>query len=192
MATSSDVSVGLAHELTITAIKVGWEPKDFADLAHSEDKARKVLDYLRGLSEIKPIIHAIDCDAAPFVPDSWSVEEHKKGGIFTWDPTKVRLYLSKRQEDGKCILSYELRRELANQPVLNSNVLDYLLRPENQHLIPEDWKGKFVFFWGTVYRRSNVYLCVRCLCWYGARWLWRYGWLDHCLSSHDPAVVRAS
>jgi len=36
---------------------------------------------------------------------------------------------------------------------MNANVLDYLLaHPE---LIPEDWKNKYVFFWGTIYRYSS-------------------------------------
>ena len=103
MATQSDVSVGMAHELVITATKVGWEPKDFADLAHSEDKARQVLNYLRGFSEIRPSQHAIDTDADPFVPQGWEVAEHRKGGILEWNPSRIRLHLSSNQQNGKVI-----------------------------------------------------------------------------------------
>lgn len=192
MATPSDVSVGLAHELTITVTKVGWEPKDLADLAHSEDKARQVLNYLRGLAEIKPILHPIDCDANPFIPEGWCVEEHTKGGIFTWNPAKVKLFLSKHQMGGKCIKGTELREELKSKPVLNANVLDCLLKPENQHLIPEDWKGKHVYFWGTIYRDSDGSLYVRYLYWSGGRWDWNYHWLGSDFVSSDSVVVRAS
>lgn len=52
MATPSDISVGLVHELAITACKAGWEPKDFATLAHSEDKLRELLPFVRGESEV--------------------------------------------------------------------------------------------------------------------------------------------
>jgi len=190
IATSSDVSVGLAHELTITAIKVGWEPKDFADLAHSEEKAAQVLAYLRGFSEIKPIKHAIDCDADPFLPVDWDVEEHRKGGILIWDPTKVSSFLSKSQKGDKYIVGTKLRKEMSKKPALNSNVLDYLLK--NPHLIPEEYKGKRVFFWGTIYRDSFDSLYVRYLCWDDSAWRWSDYWLGDDFDSGDPAAVSAS
>jgi hypothetical protein len=137
-----------------------------------------------------PIPHAIDCDADPFIPEGWKVEEHTKGGIFTWDPTAVKLYLSKKQKGDKRIVGNDLHKELKSKPVLNANALDYLLKPENQHLIPEEWKGKAVFFWGTIYRRSYVYLCVRCLYWNDGAWGWSGGWLGGGFDSYGPAVVR--
>jgi hypothetical protein len=154
-----------------------------------------------GLSEIKPILHTIDCNADPFVPHGREVEEHRNGGILTWDPTKVSLYPSKSQEGDEYIGGYKLRKELASQPVLNANVLDYLLK--NPHLIPEDWKKdehgnmRFIFFWGTIYRNS-VYrnsdgrLYVRCLYWNDSTWYWRNYWLGYGWSSNDFAAVRAS
>jgi hypothetical protein len=197
MATSSDVSVGLAHELTITATKAGWEPRDFAALAHSEDKAREILAYLRGLSEIKQVTHAIDCDADPFLPnEGWRVEEHRKDGVIVWDPTKASLYLSKGQKGDKYIVGNDLRKELAKKPTMNANVLDYLLK--NPHLIPEDWKKdergntRYIFFWGTIYRHSGGSLCVRVLCWDGGAWGWLYGWLDDGFDGNNPAALRVS
>ena len=152
-------------------------------------------DFFGGYSEIKPITHAIDCDAPPFVPQGWSVLDadqlpNRVRGIFTWDATRVSLYLSKRQKGDKRIMGNELRKELKNKPTLNANVLDYLLaHPE---LIPEDWKGRAVFFWGSIYRNSNDYLCVRYLFWGGDRWGWDYGWLGYGFRSVDPVAVRAS
>jgi hypothetical protein len=134
----------------------------------------------------------IDCDAQPFTPDGWSVEEHQKGGTFTWDKEtqKDALYLSKGQQGGKYIEGNKLRKEMAGKPVLNANVLDYLLK--NPHLIPEEWKGKYVFFWGTVYRHRVGDLCVRCLYWDGGRWRWSSYWLDLDWSGYRPAALRAS
>jgi hypothetical protein len=116
------------------------------------------LAVLLGHAEIKSIEHFINCDADPFIPGGWKVEEHKKGGQLKWDPKKVSLYLPKRQQNGKVIGGNELREELKDQPVLNANVLDYLLA--NPHLIPEEWKNKYVFFWGTIYRDSHGNLYV--------------------------------
>ena len=84
----------------------------------------------------------------------------------------------------------KLRKELANKDVLNANVLDYLLaHPE---LIPEEWKGKLIFFWGTIYRDSDGRLYVRYLRWGGSRWNSGYGWLDNGFYSGNPAASHAS
>ena len=131
--------------------------------------------------------HIIDCDATPYLPEGWKgTVYHKKGGMFEWNLAKVYLHLSPNQQDGKTIKGHNLRKELENEPVLNANVLDYLLaHPE---LIPEEWKGKAVFFWGTIYRDSDDDLCVRYLCWGGSQWYWDYGWLGLDWSSPDPAA----
>jgi hypothetical protein len=80
-----------------------------------------------------------------------------------------------------------LRKELAHQPTLNANVLDYLLK--NQTLIPEEWKIWRVSFWGTIYGGLDDDLCVRCLGWYGGRWLWGYRWVDSVYDGNDVAVL---
>lgn len=134
--------------------------------------------------------HIIDCDADPFIPEGWKLESHKKMGQFEWDPNKVRLYLSSNQENGKTIKGYDLRKELEEKPVLNANVLDYLLK--HQELIPEGWKGKAIFFWGTIYRSSDGNLCVRSLCWRGIGWSWAYDWLDDSWGDGNPAALLAS
>ena len=48
MATSSDISISLAHELIITACRAGYELEDLAIMAESEDKLRQVLPFIRG------------------------------------------------------------------------------------------------------------------------------------------------
>ena len=197
MATSSDISVGLAHELVLTACKAGFEPKDFTVLAQSEDKLRQVLSFVRGHAEVMAIAHVIDCDADPLIPyDGWKVEEHRKSGQFTWDPDAVSLHLSPSQQEGKCIEGNKLRQEMANKPCLNANVLDYLLR--HPHLIPESWKvdergnTRYVYFWGTIYRRTDGNLCVRFLCFDGGHWDWDCNWLDLGWCCHYPSARRAS
>jgi hypothetical protein len=118
------------------------------------------------------------------------VEEHWKGGQFRWDASKVALYLSKKQKDGKQLEGNKLREELRGKPVYNANLLDFLLK--HPHLIPEEWKGKYVFFWGTVYRFSDGFLCVRYLCWSGDGWYWSGRWLGGGWLDLNPAAVPAS
>src|SRR3989344_6007829 len=138
----------------------------------------------------------IDCDADPFVPDGWKVEEHKKGGQIDFDPAQVLFHLSTGQMGDKSIKGNELRKELADEPVLNANVLDYLLA--HSDLIPEEWKTDtkgntcYIFFWGTIYRYSDGRLCVRYLFWNDGRWDWGRSWLDDYWFSLDPAALRAS
>lgn len=147
-------------------------------------------DILSGKATIAYKEHIIDLDADPRIPyDGWNVEEHKKGGQFTWDPTKVALFLSKKQQEGS-IEGNKLRKEMADQPVYNANLLDYLL--DNPHLIPEEWKGKAVFFWGTIYRNSDGYLCVRCLFWNGGHWGQVNFWLVNRFDAGNPSLVAAS
>ncbi len=135
----------------------------------------------------------IDCDAAPYIPNGWSVESHTKGGQIEFDPSKITLYFSKRQKNGKTIVGHDLRKELKGKPVLNACVLDHLLA--NTHLIPDSWKKNekgetlYHFFWDTVYRDSNGSLCVRSLYWRGDGWNWDYGWLDDEFDGQNPAIL---
>lgn len=145
---------------------------------------------LSGKATITYKEHIIDLDADPRIPyEGWKVEEHKKGGQFAWNPAKVALFLSKKQQDGNSIEGNKLRKEMVDQPVYNANLLDYLL--DNPHLIPEEWKGKVVFFWGTIYRDSGDFLYVRCLIWLGGRWRQDAYWLGNNFGSGHPSAVAA-
>ena len=146
--------------------------------------------------------HVIDCDADPFNPwtkeGGWTVDEHQKGGQWKFDPKQVEFYLSSGQkgDDNKAIEGYKLRKELAGKPVLNANVLDYLLK--NPHLIPEEWKKdgqgntRYIFFWGTVYRNRDGDLFVRYLYWYHGGWHRSYRWLGRGWDGRSPSALRAS
>ena len=140
--------------------------------------------------ELVPKTHAVNTNLDPFRPDGWEVIEHRKMGQLVWNPEKVKPYLSENQKDGKMIKGHELRKELESQPVLNVCVLDYLLA--NPHLIPDEWKRKRTYFWGTVYRDTYGYLCVRCLYWHGGRWRWRCSRLVNNWNFSGPSALLAS
>lgn len=182
------LDVDQAGELKAAFRRGGWNNKEIKQLCES-DVLADVRKVILGHASITVMEHVIDCDANPFVPNGWKVEEHQKGGQFKWDTAKVALYLSQFQKDG-VIEGNKLRKELVGKPVLNANVLDYLLA--HPHLIPEEWKGKYLFFWGTIYRGSGGRLCVRCLRWGGGRWHWYCDWLFRDWFDGGPAVLRAS
>lgn len=131
----------------------------------------------------------VDLFAAPFVPKDLSIVEHRPGDKkFEWNPKKVALFLAEGQQISQ-IKGDTLREVLKGKPVFNANLLDFLLK--NPHLIPEDWKGKAVFFWGTLYCNASGILYVRFLYWDGKVWDWSYHWLGNSWLSSNPAAVHA-
>lgn len=182
---STMYSIGAVNQLADALEKAGFSPEDVTKLKQFKD-LNKIKDVVSGIASIAYPEHLINCDTNPFIPDGWSLEEHQKGGLIKFDPKNISLYLSKRQKKGR-INGHDLRQELMDQPVMNANVLDYLLaHPE---LIPTTWKDKYIFFWGTIYRNSDGDLCVRCLVWYGSGWGWDYGWLVSDFDSDYPAAL---
>ena len=137
-------------------------------------------------------VHLIDLDATPYIPDGWSVRPEDQlasrvTGTLIWDPAAIGLYLSKRQKGGRVIKGDTLRKELAKQPVLNGNVLDHLLA--HQDLIPDLWKGKYIFFWGTIYRDWDDDLFASYLYRGGGQWRRYHALLDDFCDGSDPAAI---
>ncbi|OIO08326.1 hypothetical protein COX68_01035 [Candidatus Falkowbacteria bacterium CG_4_10_14_0_2_um_filter_41_15] len=149
--------------------------------------------------------HVIDSDVAPVShkpispdhADQWKIEEHRPGGIITFDPAKILLYRSakQRKHGANGIYGHSLRKELADKPVLNSTVFEYLMaHPE---IIPDSWKGKVIIFWGIVYRfrqcrPSHSSLCVHFIYWCkdsGGRWEGAFTSLKRLYDSRDFAPI---
>ena len=179
-------SVGLMNQLGDALEAAGYAPGDVTDLRSKIEALKQLKGVLNGTSEIIEVKHIIDLNADPFVPDNWKVEEHIKGGLLEWHPSKVAFYLSAQQKGGS-IKGNKLRKELKGKPVFNACLLDYLLA--HPQLIPESWKGKYICFWGTVYRDSDGNLFVRCLYWFGGHWCWSYYWLDDDFDDYRPALL---
>ena len=152
---------------------------DFAEKLNSQQGeiwAREFAKFLRK--------EATWQEADLFIPEGWKVESHKQDA-FQADSSKITLYLSEGQK-GSYVQGFKLQKELEDQPVLNANTLDYLLaRPD---LIPEEWKGKVIFFWGTIYGGPDGRLYVRYLYWDDGRWDWSYVWLDCSFFCSFPAA----
>ncbi len=181
---STIYSVGQMNQLADALEVAGYTPDDVTRLRSSK-QLPEILAMVRGNAKIELVRHLIGCSADPYIPGGWTVEEHHKAGQLEWDPAKITLFLVEKQKTGT-IHGHNLRKELADKSVLNACVLDYLLaHPE---LIPEDWKGEFVFFWGTIYRNSGGNLYVRCLFWFGGKWYWYCHWLGSDWYARDPAA----
>ncbi|MEI7620668.1 MAG: hypothetical protein WCJ57_03830 [Candidatus Falkowbacteria bacterium] len=181
------LDVSQAVELKMAFRRHGWSNADIKKLSEG-DILGEVLAVMKKKATISYPEHLIDLGAKPFCPEGFSVEEHQGTGnwLFYLSAPLYRFYRSKKQIKGS-IEGNELRKELKGQKVLNANVLDYLLA--HPDLIPEEWKNKNVFFWGTIYRNSLGHLCVRYLDWDGSSWHWLSGWLHYDFGSSNPAVV---
>lgn len=129
------------------------------------------------------------CNGWEILPDSEQLPKRMKG-VMEYELAKVVLHLDPSQKEGKAIKGNKLRENLEDVPVYGVQLLDFYLA--NQHLIPLGWKGKNVFFWGTIYRNSTGSLCVRYLCWCDDRWDWRCVWLVYDWNNCSPAARCAS
>ena len=160
--------------------KAGYPP----ELAHKLGNAKtmaKILPFLKGEAEIRLIHHIIDCDKEPELFRDWSILSHKKHGKFSFSIEKITLYLPKGQRTNNCAQARKIYEEVYNLPVLNVNVLYCLLN--HKYLIPEEWKGMDIFFWGTIFRANKTGEdFVFYLFWNGEKWEIDYYCLNNPLS----------
>lgn len=156
------LDVGQANELKLAFRRNGWTNADAKKLCDGDTLA-KILHIVRDNNMAKVGQHLIDLDAKPFVPDRWKLAEHKKGGKIVWSREKVKLYLSPEQEEeGTGLIGgMKLHKKLKKKCVMNANLLAFFYK--NQKLIPKEWKGMHIFFWGTIYYNQHDNLCVRYL-----------------------------
>jgi len=131
--------------------------------------------------------HDIDTKARPRAIGDFSPVVNKKATPFFWEPSRVRLFLSRSQQSGGEITCSELFKELKGMMVLNAGVLDYLLG--NPLFIPESWKGSAIFFWGTIYRGRSPDRYVRCLVHCADGWSWMWHPLIYAVGPNQPAAV---
>lgn len=111
----------------------------------------------------------VDCDVDPIVPEGLKILSHQRGGQLNLRQTRVVPFFSTKQQKGGTIEGKELFRELALQPIMNANVLDFLLdHSELIELILKEWEwekvyGSELFFLGTIFLDENEDKYVCCL-----------------------------
>ena len=145
----------------------------------SEESAQNVV--------VSPTSTIVDLDLDPPSFVDWTIESHTRGGKIDVAKTKIGLCLSEAQKIG--MWGKTLRKELQDKPVLNINLLTfYLAHPS---LIPEDWKEKQIFFWGTIRRDPLGGLWVGYMYWSGEHWWWdhRLILLNRWSSNHYAAII---
>jgi len=138
--------------------------------------------YLRKQPCWENVVHTIDCDADPFVPDKFGVDFHLKQGKRIWSPDSVCLRVldcfpePKKGNDFPTI--GQIIQVLRGRPTCNTNLLDYLL--QYPYLIPVEWRRFEIYFFGTILGlTSNGAMLglqhrqeIRCMRWHGINWEW--------------------
>jgi hypothetical protein len=144
----------------------------------------------------------------PAAYNGWEVDTHVDDGLSDWDVSKIHLYLDPSQEGSKRIEGNKLHRIVATKNPLNARSLERIMQGTDAEIAAriaaieaatgENWKvdanGKtrYIFFHGTTYRGSSGGRRVRCLSWYGGRWVAHCNWLGYGWFSQNPSAVRAS
>ena len=142
----------------------GYTSDDIHEMRQDVERLKQFKDVLKGQSEIIRIKHIVDLDSDPWLPEGWEIEEHIQGEQFEWEASRVKLFTSRLSEPDKHYISgHNLRKKVAGKPVFNVNLMVYLL--DNQHLIPEAWKVKAIFFWGTILCHLGKNLYVSYMVW---------------------------
>ncbi len=106
-------------------------------------------------------LYEIDGDAEPSILHGWTRHTHLKFGKAVHDPSRVRLHVTPEQAAPERITGHDLLEIVMPLKPYNANYLDFYLA--NPHLIPKEWRSKYVFFWGTIYVSATGTLCVRYL-----------------------------
>lgn len=124
--------------------------------------AERVLTGLQALieggSSCKKII---DLDEDPLIPSTWHLVDHECGGLFEFGLAKIRLASPGELGLQGRVKVDQLHEAVKGKGAFNANLLDWFLRKPNLRFIPEEWKEKSIYFFGTIYRSPSRTKLVR-------------------------------
>lgn len=136
-----------------------------------------------------------------FIGDGWSIlndeTDARSIALTELDLTKVQ-HLTMLKDGETYVKGEEKLKRLKASGLVRLDADIFLTLWENQHLIPESWKEKvngntrYIYFDGTVLRRSDGHRYVLSLYWNDGRWSWLVRWLDNDWYGSHPSAVLAS
>jgi hypothetical protein len=136
-----------------------------------------------------------------FIGDDWSIQSDETDArsiaLTELDLTKVQ-HVTMLKDGETYVKGEEKLKRLKASDYIRLDADIFLTLWENQHLIPESWKEKvngntrYIFFDGTVLRRSDGSRCVLYLFWPGGQWGWGVYWLGFDWYGGSPSAVLAS
>jgi hypothetical protein len=185
------LDVEQAGKIKLAAISAGASSADLEKLGKAS-VFKKILPFLRGEAEVVLKVkdnavaskHIINCDIKPSTSGNYQVMEHRQNGQWEWNSDNVFLYAI---DADIMVEGHDLYDDLINKPCLNACVLDYLLI--HPKLIPQDWKGISIDFWGTIYENEQKKFFVRRLFCFLGNWKDKYIYLGDKWDSCKPIAL---
>lgn len=156
-------------------------------LLTSGNNLRRSIDFLNGIEE--KVGGSSPFDPAAFIGKGWEIIENRESLPENWDPSKTTLESSLKPGE-QYVTGEEAIKRLANKPLLGAQAFHFYWN--NKHLIPSEWKGKYVFFDATVLQGPHGHRYSLCLCWDDGDWYWRYHWLGDDRRADDVSASLAS
>ena len=191
MSNVSDVSVGLAHEFCITAIKAGFTPDDISALAQNEDKMRKVRQFWQNGCNLiikGPATLIVDrtkpFDTVAFIGAGWNVIEEEKAALKLTevDFSKVCFENGLKEDESSVTGEDKLKRLKRLSGIrLDAKYGQALYEEKGQatlRFLHDTFGLTWMEFAGTVLRNSGGDRFFLCL--YrkdDGSWGWDFGWL---------------
>jgi hypothetical protein len=152
-----------------------------------------------GEPKVIPIDRSSAFDPVAFIGERWSIveEDERSLRLTEVDLMKVNFETMLKERESSVVGEGKLKRiKDAGHIRLDAKVFQTLW--ENQHLIPASWKEPtngnttYVFFDGTILRRSSGDRFVLYLYWQDGEWSWHYEWLGRNWYANNPSAVLAS
>jgi hypothetical protein len=156
--TEKSFPIDLMSRLAGKLLDEGYSEADVEKMCESNEKLAQFRAVLENLSEITTKKHIIDCNMEPkgsYRTEDMKLVHHQKDGLVVWERESFDLFETTGQEEETGKYLWDVIKELDESDVcvMNACVLEYL--KENQALIPEEWMGYEVIFWGTHYRSGQ-------------------------------------
>ncbi len=143
-------------------------------------------------SAILPINRSTPFDLMALLGGGWSIEEQDSNALALTeiDLSKIELTLTLKEGESSVNGEENLRR-LKNTGNIRLDAKVFETLRQNKKMIPESWKGKYVYFHGTVLRNPRGHRCVLYLYRNDGKWYWNYDWLDNDWNGRSPSAVLA-
>ena len=180
---SKPISIGQSHNLmSILANNVDWDALDGEAVQEEiirrpREAGQQFTLFLKnggrvivGKPRILPIDRSQPFDPVKFLGQGWTIEEEDERSLVLTqlDLTEVRLEQMLKKGETSIKGEEKLRRlKEVGHIRLDAKIFQALW--ENQAFIPESWKGRAVYFDGTILRNPDGNRCVLYLYWSDGR-----------------------
>lgn len=110
-----------------------------------------------------------------------------KNGVSEYTIGNIEALKSEHHDNNELISTSTMIDDFSNRKFPNSATLNYLLK--SPRLIPQDWLGKRLYFWGSRYVIPGSAECVAYIVWDGKKWISRLNPVDFTAEEGDYVLV---